>query len=148
MTSRPDLGVNCRVSAQHGSSRGCWNSAEEVKGRGPSGNRFVPNWTTVQVGRIQGGMARNVVGRPLPRSSGKCARCAPRMATHIQVRPQRLRRRGTQADDEAHVAGSRYRQPRVREVEGLQVVPRLGGTRSGVQLTGADDAEVGGVRHR
>ncbi|MCG6857406.1 MAG: M20/M25/M40 family metallo-hydrolase, partial [Salaquimonas sp.] len=39
---------------------------ESMKVRAPAGTRFDPPWTTVQVGRIEGGSARNVI-------AGKCS---------------------------------------------------------------------------
>jgi len=61
--SEPDKGVNAiHFAAQYITK--LLDVGNEMKTRQhPSANRFDPPWTTVQVGRIEGGLARNVLAR-------------------------------------------------------------------------------------
>lgn len=63
--SDPEAGVNAVEYAARFIAR-LMDLREELKARAPRGNRFHPPWTTVQVGRIHGGSARNVI-------AGHCA---------------------------------------------------------------------------
>jgi acetylornithine deacetylase len=58
--SGPDRGVNAVQFAVRYISR-LMELGEELKHKAPPESRFVPPWTTVQVGRIEGGTARNVI---------------------------------------------------------------------------------------
>lgn len=58
--SQPDKGVNAVEYAVRYISR-LMALGEELKARAPAGSRFTPPWTTVQVGRIAGGNARNTI---------------------------------------------------------------------------------------
>ena len=58
--SDPDAGVNAVEYAVRYVNR-MMELAGELKHRAPKGNRFQPPWTTLQVGRIEGGTARNVI---------------------------------------------------------------------------------------
>ncbi len=58
--SRPELGVNAVEYAVRYVTR-MMELAAEVQKMAPKGSRFEPPWTTVQVGQISGGMARNVI---------------------------------------------------------------------------------------
>ncbi len=58
--SDPDAGVNAVEYAVRYVNR-MMALAEELKHMAPKGNRFQPPWTTLQVGRIEGGTARNVI---------------------------------------------------------------------------------------
>ncbi|ADZ71071.1 acetylornithine deacetylase [Polymorphum gilvum] len=60
--SDPDSGVNAITYAAKFISR-LMEIGEDLKARAPAGSRFHPPWTTVQVGRIGGGTARNVIPR-------------------------------------------------------------------------------------
>src|SRR5690606_11662536 len=57
---QPDRGVNAVEYAARYISR-MLDIAEELKERAPAESRFDPPWTTLQVGRIEGGKARNVI---------------------------------------------------------------------------------------
>ena len=137
--SRPDLGVNAVQFATRFISR-LLELGEDVKARA-SGNRFVPNWTTVQVGRIQGGMARNVVAghcevewevRTVSTEDGDYIKSGLNAFVEEELKPT-MRRMSPEADIVTHVIG---------EVEGLQVVSRSAARDLVFDLTGADDAEV------
>lgn len=58
--SQPDKGVNAVEYAVRYISR-LMAIGAELKGRAPAESRFSPPWTTVQVGRIAGGNARNTI---------------------------------------------------------------------------------------
>jgi len=63
--SNPGKGVNAVEYAARYVSR-LLDLADALKARAPADSRFEPPWTTVQVGRIEGGTARNVI-------AGHCA---------------------------------------------------------------------------
>jgi acetylornithine deacetylase len=63
--SRPELGVNAVEYAVRYIAR-LLEIGEELKARVPAGSAFTPPWSTVQVGRITGGVARNTI-------AGKCS---------------------------------------------------------------------------
>ncbi|MGN6551406.1 MAG: acetylornithine deacetylase [Pararhizobium sp.] len=58
--SEPDKGVNAVEYAVRYVAK-LLTLGEQLKGRAPRGNRFSPPWTTVQVGKMEGGAARNVI---------------------------------------------------------------------------------------
>ncbi len=58
--SLPDLAVNAAQYAVRYATR-LMALAEELKARAPEGSAFAPPWTTVSVGRIEGGVAHNVI---------------------------------------------------------------------------------------
>lgn len=58
--SEPEKGVNAVEYAVRYVSR-LMELREELKGRAPEGSRFEPPWSTLQVGRLAGGVAHNVI---------------------------------------------------------------------------------------
>ncbi len=58
----PDRGVNAVEYAVRFISR-LMEVAEELKERAPAKSAFEPPWTTIQTGRISGGIARNIIPR-------------------------------------------------------------------------------------
>jgi acetylornithine deacetylase len=58
--SQPDLGVNAIEYATRYIAR-LLDIGEQLKARQPAGSPFDPPWSTVQVGRIAGGVARNII---------------------------------------------------------------------------------------
>ncbi|WDR07091.1 acetylornithine deacetylase [Devosia rhodophyticola] len=58
--SQPALGVNAVHYAVRYITR-LLEIGEALKARAPKNSRFDPAWSTIQVGRIEGGMARNVI---------------------------------------------------------------------------------------
>jgi acetylornithine deacetylase len=58
--SRPELGVSAVEYAVRYVGR-LLELREDLKGRAPAGSRFEPPWSTLQVGRITGGIAHNVI---------------------------------------------------------------------------------------
>lgn len=138
--SQPDRGVNAIEYAARYVSR-LLDLRERLKERAPAGSRFDPPWTTVQVGTISGGTARNVI-------AGSCA-------VEWEMRPVR-------SDDAAWVKNdlAAYAEnvllPAMRavspdcgivthtigEVEGLQVVDESEARDIVCELTGRGDADV------
>lgn len=138
--SRPDLGVNAVEFATRFVAR-LLELGREVKARAPTGNRFLPHWTTVQVGRIQGGMARNVVAgqcevewevRTVRYEDGEFIKTALHAFVEDELKPE-MRRIAPDADVVTHTIG---------EVEGLQVVSSSEARDLVFELTAASDAEV------
>ncbi len=60
--SEPDAGVNAIHSATRYMAK-LLELEAEMKGRTPAGSPFSPPWTTLQIGRIEGGVMRNVIAR-------------------------------------------------------------------------------------
>ncbi|SFP33005.1 acetylornithine deacetylase [Tranquillimonas alkanivorans] len=58
--SRPELGVNAAEYAVRYVAR-LLELREALKARAPHGSRFEPPWTTINIGRIHGGVAHNVI---------------------------------------------------------------------------------------
>ena len=58
--SAPDLGVNAVIYAMRYAQR-LLELAEALKSRAPKGSRFDPPWTTVNIGRLSGGTAHNII---------------------------------------------------------------------------------------
>ncbi len=58
--STPERGVNAVEYATHFISR-LLEIGQELRGRAPANSRFDPPWSTIQVGRIAGGIARNII---------------------------------------------------------------------------------------
>lgn len=138
--SRPDLGINAVEFATRFVAR-LLELGNEVKRRAPGGNRFVPHWTTVQVGRIQGGMARNVIAgqcevewevRTVRHEDGEFIKSALSAFVDEELKPE-MRKLSPEADIVTHTIG---------EVEGLQVVADSEARDLVFELTGTDGAEV------
>jgi acetylornithine deacetylase len=138
--SQPARGVNAVEYATRYVSR-LLDLGEQLKTRAPSGSRFDPPWTTVQVGRMIGGTARNVI-------AGACT-------VEWEMRPVR-------SDDAAFVKqdlggfidavllpamravnpGCGIVTRTIGEVEGLQVVAESEARDIVCELTGCNHADV------
>lgn len=59
-SSNPDAGVNAVEYAVRYISR-LMALREDLKAKAPENSRFQPPWTTLQIGRIQGGQAHNII---------------------------------------------------------------------------------------
>lgn len=138
--SQPDRGVNAVEYAARYIAR-LLDLRERLKQRAPAKSRFDPPWTTVQVGSICGGTARNVI-------AGSCA-------VEWEMRPAR----SDDADwvktdlgvyvDTVLLPAMRAVSPdcsivthTIGEVEGLQVVDRSEARDIVCELTGCRDADV------
>ena len=58
--SAPDLGVNAVIYAMRYAQR-LLELAQALKARAPADSRFDPPWTTVNIGRLSGGTAHNII---------------------------------------------------------------------------------------
>ena len=138
--SQPDLGVNAVEYAVRYIGK-LLDIGEHLKGRAPPQSRFDPPWTTIQVGRIAGGAARNVI-------AGRCE-------VEWEMRPvQDTDVSFVKSDIEAYVDG--VLKPAMKavspgadvithtigEVEGLQVASESEARDIVSELTGADEADV------
>lgn len=138
--SQPGKGVNAIEYAARYVSR-LLDLGERLKARAPSGSRFDPPWTTVQVGRMSGGTARNVI-------AGACSvewemrPVQPEDAAFVKtdlgdyvdrVLLPTMRSVAPQCGIVTHIVG---------EVEGLQVVDESEARDIVCALTGCDHADV------
>ncbi|MCB1453122.1 MAG: M20/M25/M40 family metallo-hydrolase, partial [Rhizobiaceae bacterium] len=138
--SQPDLGVNAVEYAVRYIGK-LLDIGEHLKGRAPPQSRFDPPWTTIQVGRIAGGAARNVI-------AGRCEvewEMRPVQDTDISF---------VKSDIEAYVDG--VLKPAMKavspgadvithtigEVEGLQVASESEARDIVFELTGSAEADV------
>ncbi|TWG63594.1 acetylornithine deacetylase [Aminobacter sp. J44] len=138
--SQPDRGVNAVEYAARYISR-MLDLGEEMKARAPSASRFDPPWTTLQVGRIEGGKARNVIAgscaiewemRPI--SSADATYVKGQLSDYVgSVLLPSMRTVCPHCDIVTRTIG---------EVEGLQVVEDSEARRIVMELTGAEHAEV------
>ena len=138
--SQPDLGVNAVEYAVRYIGK-LLDIGEHLKGRAPPQSRFDPPWTTIQVGRIAGGAARNVI-------AGRCE-------VEWEMRPvQDTDVSFVKSDIEAYVDG--VLKPAMKavspgadvithtigEVEGLQVASESEARDIVFELTGSAEADV------
>lgn len=138
--SRPDLGVNAVEYAARYISR-LMELGEEVKRFAPPNSRFEPPWTTLQIGRIQGGMARNVVAgqcevewemRPVMARDGDFVKSSIQTYVDEVLKPE-MQRISPDADIVTRTIG---------EVAGLQVVSDSEAREIVAELTGSNEADV------
>lgn len=138
--SQPDKGVNAVEYAARYVSH-LLDLGHRLKARAPADSRFDPAWTTVQVGRISGGTARNVI-------AGSCA-------VEWEMRPVQQADAtfvkdglGDYVDNvllpamRSVAAGSGIVTQTIGEVEGLQVVGQSEARDIVFALTGCDHADV------
>jgi len=138
--SQPDKGVNAIEYATRYISR-MLELGEQMKARAPQASRFDPPWTTLQVGRIEGGTARNVI-------AGNCS-------VEWEMRPINIddanfvkRDLGNYADSVLLPLMRRVSSDcaiitrTVGEVEGLQVVEASEAREIVFELTGCRHADV------
>ena len=138
--SQPDRGVNAVEYAARYISR-MLDIAEELKERAPAESRFDPPWTTLQVGRIEGGKARNVIAgsctvewemRPISPDDASFAK--RQLADYVgRVLLPSMRAVCPHCDIVTRTVG---------EIEGLQIVEDSEARRIVMELTGADRADV------
>lgn len=138
--SQPERGVNAVEYAARYIGR-LMDLGEELKSRAPAGTRFEPPWTTVQVGRINGGAARNVIAgtcevewemRPVQKSDAEFVKSSIGAYVDGVLRPA-MKAVSASADIVTHTIG---------EVEGLQVATESEAREIVSELTGATDADV------
>lgn len=138
--SVPERGVNAVEYAVRFISR-LMEIAEELKTRAPAGSPFDPPWSTIQTGRIAGGIARNVIARhcevdwemrPVNRDDARYALERINRYASEELLP-RMRGVCPDADLVTHVIG---------EVGGLEPVSESEAIRIARELTGNDTAVV------
>ena len=138
--SEPDKGVNAVEYAVRYVSR-LMALGEDLKRRVPRGNRFSPPWTTVQVGRMEGGAARNVIAghctvewemRPVAGDDADYVKQSLKTYVDNDLLPA-MRAVAPEADVVTHVIG---------EVEGLEPVALSQALEIVRELTGRTDTEV------
>ena len=138
--SEPDKGVNAVEYAVRYVSR-LMALGEELKERAPRNNRFDPPWTTVQVGRMEGGAARNVIAghcsvewemRPVAGDDADHVKNALQAYVDGDLLPA-MRAVAPEAGIVTHVVG---------EVEGLEPVERSEALEIVRELTGNTETEV------
>lgn len=138
--SAPERGVNAVEYAARYVAR-LLDLGERLKDRAPAQSRFEPPWTTVQVGRITGGAARNIIAgqcavewemRPVSTEDADFVKADLGAYVDQVLRPAM---QAVHADAEivTHVIG---------EVEGLRALPDSEARRVMCELTGADHAGV------
>jgi len=138
--SQPDRGVNAVEYAARYISR-LMDVGERLKVRAPAGSRFDPPWTTIQVGRICGGAARNVI-------AGSCA-------VEWEMRPAQSEDAdyvktdiGSFVDDvlrpamQAVSPDANIVTHTIGEIEGLQIASKSEARAIVSELTGARDVDV------
>lgn len=138
--SDPDRGVNAVEYAVRYVSR-LMRLADALKERAPAGSRFQPPWSTVQVGLMAGGVARNVIpGQCIvdwemrPVQGGDADFVKDDLLNYVDtvLRPA-MKAVHANADILTHVIG---------EVEGLEPVMESEARRIVAELTGSDEAEA------
>ncbi len=138
--SQPDRGVNAIEYAARYIAR-LLDLGEQLKSRVPAASRFDPPWSTVQVGHIHGGAARNVIAgqctvewemRPVQKSDADLVKADLGAYVDTVLRP------AMQAVSPAADVVTRT----IGEVEGLQVVSESEARQIVCELTGADGADV------
>lgn len=138
--SQPDRGVNAVEYATRYVSR-LLELGERLKELAPSGSRFDPPWTTVQVGRMVGGSARNVIARNCavewemrPVAASDADFVKRDLGAYVEsVLLPAMRAVSPDADIVTQVVG---------EVEGLQVVSESEAREIVCELTGCAHADV------
>lgn len=114
---------------------------EGLRSRAPEGSRFEPPWTTLQVGRLAGGIAHNVIPglctldwemRPVRQEDGEYVKAGITAYVDDVLRPA-MQSVSPSADVVTRVVG---------EVEGLEPVANSEAIRIVSELTGANTADV------
>jgi acetylornithine deacetylase len=138
--SDPDAGVNAVEYAARFIGR-LMELREELKARAPQDNRFTPPWSTVQVGRIHGGSARNVI-------AGHCAVDWELRPINADDAGHALRAMRGYAEDvllpamRAVAPEARIETEAIAEVAGLEPASRNEARDIAFALTGADMADL------
>jgi acetylornithine deacetylase len=138
--SQPDKGVNAVEYAVRYVSR-LLDIGERLKPRAPADSRFDPPWTTVQVGKLAGGAARNIIAghccvewemRPVQPADADFVKDDIGAYVDTVLRPA-MKAVSAQADIVTRTIG---------EVEGLQVASISEARAIVCELTGATGSDV------
>ncbi|WP_299822224.1 acetylornithine deacetylase [uncultured Jannaschia sp.] len=138
--SQPDRGVSAVEYAARFINR-LLDLRGELRDRAPAGSRFDPPWTTLQVGRVEGGVAHNVIAglarvdwelRPVTDDDHLCAvRTARDYCNDVLLPAMRAVHPGAEIVTET-----------IGEVRGLEPVDDNEAAALIVSLTGANEADV------
>jgi acetylornithine deacetylase len=138
--SQPDRCVNAVEFAVRYVSR-LLELGDRLKARAPEASRFDPPWTTLQVGRMTGGAARNVIAghcavewemRPVQKGDADFVKRDIGAYVETVLKPA-MKAVSPQADIVTHTIG---------EVEGLQVASESEAREIVFELTGCNHADV------
>ena len=138
--SQPDLGVNAVEYAVRYVTR-LMELREILKGRAPESSRFDPPWTTLQIGRLSGGVAHNVIPglaqldwemRPVQNGDADFVKREIAAYVNDNLLPA-MRAVSKDADISTEIIG---------EVDGLEPVPGSEALRIVAELTGANGADL------
>ena len=138
--SEPDRGTNAIEYAVRYVAR-LLELGDELKRRPPPESRYEPKWTTVQVGRIAGGVARNVIAahctvdwemRPVETRDADYVKTQLAAYCRQELLPQ-MRANAPAADIQTRV---------VAEVGSLEIMPDNEARALLAELTGCHDADV------
>ncbi|MBU2534473.1 MAG: M20/M25/M40 family metallo-hydrolase, partial [Alphaproteobacteria bacterium] len=138
--SRPELGVNAVEYAARYIGR-LLDIREALVGRAPPRSRFTPPWTTLQVGRVSGGVAHNVIAghcvvdwemRPVQRADADYVKDEIRAYVEGELKPA-MRAVDPKANIVTHTVG---------EIAGLAVVDESEARDIVFALTGQSEADV------
>lgn len=138
--SLPDLGVNAVEYAVRYVTR-LMELRAELKNHAPENSRFDPPWTTVQVGRLSGGTAHNIIPgnctldwemRPVRKADSDMVKDNLRAYVDDELRPA-MRAVSPSADIVTTIVG---------EVDGLEPVSESEAVRIVSELTGANGTDV------
>lgn len=138
--SRPELGVNAVEYAARYIGR-LLDLREDLVARAPARSRFTPPWTTLQVGRISGGVAHNVIAgqcsvewemRPVQRGDADFVKDAMGAYVERELKPA-MRAVSPNADIVTHTVG---------EIAGLAVAEESEARDIVFALTGQNEADV------
>ncbi|MEQ8335583.1 acetylornithine deacetylase [Nisaea sp.] len=138
--SQPDLGVNAVEYAVRYVTR-LMELREVLKGRAPGGSRFDPPWTSLQIGRLSGGVAHNVIPglaqldwemRPVQNGDADFVKREIAAYVNDELLPA-MRAVSKDAGISTEIIG---------EVDGLEPVPDSEALRIVAELTGANGADL------
>jgi acetylornithine deacetylase len=139
-SAMPDAGVNAVEYAVRYVVK-LMQLGDELRTQAPSDSRFQPPWTTLQVGRFSGGVARNVIAascavdwemRPVRRVDAAFVKAGIGSYVDEVLRPA-MQATAPSANIVTTVVG---------EVDGLEPVPNNEALRLVAELTGNADADV------
>ena len=138
--SLPDQGVNAVEYAVRYVGR-LMELRETLRERAPKESRFDPPWTTLQVGRLSGGVAHNIIPghctldwelRPVSKDDGEFVKAEIAAFVDEVLRPD-MKTVSSGANIVTEVLG---------EVDGLEPLPDSEAVRLVAELTGANRADV------
>jgi acetylornithine deacetylase len=138
--SLPHLGVNAVEYAVRYVAR-LMKLRDDMQARAPEDSRFDPPWTTLQIGRLSGGAAHNIIAgncvvdwemRPVRKADGEYVKTAIAEYVEKVLRPE-MRAVHPAADIVTHVVG---------EVDGLEPATESEAVRIVSELTGANGADL------